>query len=106
MTKSRVLEIFALTGEFMSPGEVCKRLREYRHLSSVYSYLHRLHKQGLLFREEIYGRIAYRISPRGIERLKFFNRSESEPENKRRQFALVLAVKKARTHLQVRPGVL
>ena len=84
MTKGRVLEIFASTGQFMTPGEVCKCLRGYRRLSSVYSYLFRLHRQGLLLREEIYGRIAYRISPRGIERLKFFNRSESEPENSRK----------------------
>ena len=81
MTKSRVLEIFASTGQYMTPGEVCKRLREYRRLSSVYSYLLRLHRQGLLLREEIYGRIAYRISPRGIQRLKFFKRSNSEPAN-------------------------
>lgn len=81
MTKSRVLEIFASTGQFMTPGEVWKRLRECQRISSVYSYLHRLHRQGLLVRGDTYGRVAYRISSRGIERLKFFKRPDSESEN-------------------------
>jgi hypothetical protein len=32
-----------------------------------------LHKQGLLLRGGVAGRVAYKISERGIERLKFLN---------------------------------
>jgi len=81
MTKIRVLEIFAANARFMTPDDVCKSLRGYRARSSVYSYLFRLYKQGLLLRGEIYGRIAYRISPRGLERLQFLRTSEAESED-------------------------
>jgi hypothetical protein len=41
--------------------------------SSVYSYLFRLHRQGLLNRGQIDGRLVYTISDRGIERLNYFD---------------------------------
>ena len=74
MTKSSVLEIFARTGEFMTPDEVAIRLRPYRQRSCVYTYLARLHSQGLLIRARRWGksgRIIYRLSDRGIQRLNF-----------------------------------
>jgi hypothetical protein len=71
MTKREVLELFFQCGRFVTPDAICRQLREFHHRSSVYSYLFRLHKQGLLLRGEVPGRVAYRISSRGIERLKF-----------------------------------
>lgn len=71
MTKREVLEIFPQNARFVTPDAICRQLREFHHRSSVYSYLFRLHKQGLLLRQTIDGRIAYQISQRGIERLDF-----------------------------------
>jgi Fe2+ or Zn2+ uptake regulation protein len=71
MTKREVLEMLAPNEQFVTPDAICRQLREFRHRSSVYSYLFRLHKQGLLLRGKVSGRIAYRISQRGIERLHF-----------------------------------
>jgi hypothetical protein len=73
MSKYEVLEIFSQSARFMTPDAICRQLREFHHRSSVYSYLFRLHKQGLLFRGQVLGRVAYQISPRGIERLKFLS---------------------------------
>jgi Fe2+ or Zn2+ uptake regulation protein len=81
MTKQEILEIFAKADRFIRPDTVCRQLHGFRHRSSVYSYLFRLHKQGLLLRRTIYGRIAYQISRRGIERLQFFKSlSPTKPE--------------------------
>jgi Fe2+ or Zn2+ uptake regulation protein len=71
MTKQEVLDIFAQANGFITPDAVCRQLRGF-HRSSVYSYLLRLHKQGLLHRQVIHGRITYQISQRGVERLHFF----------------------------------
>jgi Fe2+ or Zn2+ uptake regulation protein len=76
MTKQEVLEIFVRAGHSIPPDVVCRQLRGFHHRSSVYSYLFRLHKQGLLHRQIIQGRIAYQISQRGIERLHFFRKRE------------------------------
>jgi DNA-binding PadR family transcriptional regulator len=76
MTKREVLEIFHRSSHFVTPDEICIQLREVHHRSSVYSYLYRLHKQGLLLRGRAgwaADRVAYRISPRGIERLSFLH---------------------------------
>lgn len=73
MTKQKVLEIFVACTQFMTPDEVRTRLQSNLKRSTVYSYLSRLCRQGLL--EPAQGwkqRVAYRITPRGIERLKFF----------------------------------
>jgi Fe2+ or Zn2+ uptake regulation protein len=72
MTKQEVLEIFVKEGHAITPDSICRQLRGFHHRSSVYSYLFRLHKQGLLLRGLVHGRIAYQISQRGIERLNFF----------------------------------
>jgi DNA-binding transcriptional regulator PaaX len=63
--------MFSQNEQFITPDAICRQLREFRRRSSVYSYLFRLHKQGLLLRGRASGRIAYRISQRGIERLHF-----------------------------------
>jgi DNA-binding PadR family transcriptional regulator len=73
MTKRRVLEIFAANAQWMTPDELRIRLQSLPQRSSVYSYLSRLHQQqGLLERGLRSGRIVYRISPKGRERLAFF----------------------------------
>jgi Fe2+ or Zn2+ uptake regulation protein len=71
MTKREVLEIFFREPRFLTPDAICRQLGEFHHRSSVYSYLFRLHKQGLLLRGGVGGRVAYKISERGIERLNF-----------------------------------
>ena len=78
MTKHEVLEIFFESGRPLTPDAVCRQLRGFHFRSSVYSYLFRLHKQGLLLRAPLYGRVAYQISERGIERLRFFRFQEGQ----------------------------
>lgn len=80
MTKQEVLEICLNSGGLVTPDAVCRQLRGFHHRSSVYSYLFRLHKQGLLLRQTVQGRIAYQISQRGNERLQFL-RSRIERES-------------------------
>jgi DNA-binding PadR family transcriptional regulator len=81
MTKQEVLEIFVNADRFIRPDMVCRQLHGFRHRSSVYSYLFRLHRQGLLLRKTMHGRVAYQISERGIERLNFFKSlSPTKPE--------------------------
>lgn len=80
MTKQEVLEIFDRANRSIPPDVVCRQLRGFHHRSSVYSYLFRLHRQGLLLRGTEFGRIVYRISERGVERLRFF-RSQTEPRS-------------------------
>ena len=77
MNKRRVLEIFAANARFMTPDEIriCLQLNSQR--SSVYSYLSRLCGQGLLERAQGWDRVTYRITARGIKRLRFF---QSQPE--------------------------
>ena len=77
MTKQEVLEIFAKASGFIPPDAICRQLRGFHHRSSVYSYLFRLNKQGLLYRQVIRGRIVYQITQRGIERLRFFQHQQS-----------------------------
>jgi DNA-binding PadR family transcriptional regulator len=84
MSKQEVLQVFFENARPMTPDAVCRQLRGFHFRSSVYSYLFRLHKQGLLFRTMLYGRVAYQISERGIERLRFFQ-SEQTPKTEVRQ---------------------
>lgn len=73
MNKQRVLELFAVGARFMTPDEIRPCLRPNVQRSTVYGYLSRLCKQGLLERApECWQRVAYRITPKGRERLKFF----------------------------------
>ncbi len=73
MTKQRVLELFAASERFMTPDEIRTRLQGNLQRSSVYSYLSRLCRQGLLERAQGWARVAYRITPRGIQRVKFLH---------------------------------
>lgn len=77
MTKRRVLELFAANARFVTPDEIRMRLQNNLHRSTVYSYLSRLCGQGLLERAEGWQRVAYRITPRGIERLKFLRSKQA-----------------------------
>jgi Fe2+ or Zn2+ uptake regulation protein len=73
MTKHEVLRIFSQNLHPVTPDEICRQVGKNYRRSSVYSYLFRLHKQGLLNRARIYGRLVYTISDRGIERLNYFD---------------------------------
>jgi Fe2+ or Zn2+ uptake regulation protein len=81
MTKQEVLEIFVKEGRSITPDAVCRQLVGFHHRSSVYSYLFRLHKQGLLHRQLVHSRIAYQISQRGIARLQFFKSQSNGSQN-------------------------
>ena len=71
MTKKRVLELFAANQRFITPDEIRNGLHGSYQRSSVYSYLSRLCGQGLLERAGGSLRVAYRITPRGTQRLRF-----------------------------------
>jgi len=76
MTKREVLEIFYSTPRTLTPDSVGMRLRRYRRRTSVYSYLLRLSRQGLLLQTHVGRRIAYRLTPRGIDRLLYLRQRE------------------------------
>lgn len=78
MTKKIILAIFSNSNLPLTPDEICRQLSEFHHRSSVYSYLFRLHRQGLLNRTQMGSRIAYEISARGKERLEYFREQEGE----------------------------
>jgi len=72
MTKQDVLAAFAQTNGLFSPDELRIRLRWHLDRRSVYSYLLRLARQGLLERvSRGPGRLAYRITARGRSRLDY-----------------------------------
>ncbi len=77
MTKSQVLMIFLKSGRFLRPDDVCNLLRPIPDRRSFYSYLGRLHRQGLLERHpnSRRGYLAYRLTPRGQARLEYFRRT-------------------------------
>jgi DNA-binding PadR family transcriptional regulator len=79
MTKRAVLEFFAKSFHPVSPGEICRHFGKLRCRGSVYSYLFRLHRQGLLKRGQIGSRLVYSISDRGLERLNYF-KSREDPK--------------------------
>ncbi len=75
MTKYEVLAAFAQTNGFLTPDELRLRLRWPLDRRSVYSYLLRLARQGLLERTEGgRGRLAYRLTERGRARLGYLRR--------------------------------
>lgn len=78
MTKIEVLEIFYSADRILSPDSVGRRIRRYRRRTSVYSYLLRLSRQGLLERTHIGNRLAYRLTPRGIDRLLYLRKKEDD----------------------------
>jgi hypothetical protein len=75
MTKYDVLAVFTQTNALLSSDELRIRLRWRLDRRSVYSYLLRLARQGLLERVQPgRGRLAYRITGRGRERLAYLHR--------------------------------
>jgi hypothetical protein len=76
MFKQEVLALFYRSLRPLTPDEINGQLVKCRHRTSVYSYLFRLHQQGLLKRGTIAGRIVYSISARGVERLRYLNSVE------------------------------
>jgi DNA-binding PadR family transcriptional regulator len=78
MTKIEVLEIFYSADRILTPDGVGRRIRRYRRRSSVYSYLLRLSQQGLLERTRIGSRLAYRLTPRGIDRFLYLRQKEED----------------------------
>jgi len=72
MTKRKVLEVLFSNARFMTPDEVRTRLQSNVQRSTVYSYLARLCRQGLLEPAQGWQRVAYRITQKGIERFEYF----------------------------------
>jgi DNA-binding PadR family transcriptional regulator len=74
MTKQEVLEFFARKGDFVPPDELWLHLQRKLDRRSVYSYLLRLKRQGLLEPGQKRGRgqLVYRITERGRARLRYF----------------------------------
>jgi DNA-binding PadR family transcriptional regulator len=77
MTKLEVLKIFAQSRRFMKPDEVWHQLGRRLDRRSLYSYLDRLKKQGLVERNPNprRGQLAYRLTQRGQARLAYLQRT-------------------------------
>jgi DNA-binding PadR family transcriptional regulator len=76
MTKAEVLSIFDHAGGFLTPDQVSGKLQARPDRRSAYSYLLRLSRQGLLERNHAgRGRLAYRLSDRGRQRLAYLRRA-------------------------------
>jgi len=78
MTKLEVLGIFYDEDRTLTPDNVGRLIRRYRRRCSVYSYLLRLSRQGLLERTRIGTRLAYRLTPRGTDRFLYLRRKERD----------------------------
>jgi len=74
MSKREILEMFARTGGLLTPDRVGLGLERRLDRRSVYSYLLRLKRQGLLETgpNTRRGHLAYRLTARGYARLKYF----------------------------------
>jgi DNA-binding PadR family transcriptional regulator len=76
MTKAEVLLIFDRAGGFLTPDQLSGKLQPRLDRRSVYTYLLRLFRQGLLERNHAArGRLAYRLSDRGRQRLAYLRRA-------------------------------
>jgi hypothetical protein len=78
-TKAEVLEIFVRANSPLPPDTVRARLSKSWQRGAVYSYLYRLHKQELLDRKQVSGRLHYQITPRGVERLRYLQGNQTQP---------------------------
>ncbi len=76
MTKAEVLAIFAHRGGYLKPDDILLPSRPDRR--SLYSYLLRLQRQGLLERMPASrrGQLAYRITERGRDRLAYLRQHD------------------------------
>ena len=76
MTKPEVLSIFERGGGFLTPDQVSGKLQPRPDRRSAYTYLLRLFRQGFLERNHAgRGRLAYRLSERGRQRLVYLRRA-------------------------------
>jgi DNA-binding IclR family transcriptional regulator len=77
MTKAEVLGIFSKSGGYLRPDDVYVRVRPLPDRRSLYSYLGRLQRQGLLERHpnSRRGYLSYRLTVRGQARLEYFRRT-------------------------------
>ena len=77
MTKLEVLKIFAQNRRFMKPDEVWHQLGRGLDRRSLYSYLDRLKKQGLVERNPNprRGQLAYFLTHRGQARLSYLQKT-------------------------------
>jgi DNA-binding PadR family transcriptional regulator len=75
MTKSQVLEVFERSHAFITPDQVRLELHPSPDRRSLYTYLLRLLRQGLLESNQGgRGRLAYRLTDRGRKRLEYLRR--------------------------------
>jgi DNA-binding PadR family transcriptional regulator len=78
MTKTEVLSIFDLAGDFLTPDQMRAKLQTRLDRRSLYSYLLRLARQGLLERRQTRrGTLAYRLTERGRARLRYFQQRKA-----------------------------
>jgi DNA-binding PadR family transcriptional regulator len=79
MTKLKVLSIFDHAWGFLTPDQIRARLQPRPDRRSVYTYLLRLHHQGLLERRQARrGTLAYRLTERGRARLRYFQQRDQQ----------------------------
>jgi DNA-binding PadR family transcriptional regulator len=79
MTKAEVLSIFNRAWNFLRPDDVRARLSQRPDRRSLYTYLLRLSKQGLLEpRKGRRGTLAYRLTDRGKARLIYLKQVQKE----------------------------
>ena len=72
MSKVEVLLIFEQADRFLTPDQVHLFLQKSLDRRSLYSYLLRLFRQGLLERNRVrLGSLAYRLTERGKQRIKY-----------------------------------
>ena len=78
MTKLLVLRVFQEARGFATPDQARQKLQPGPDRRSFYSYLARLQKQGLLERapNSRRGRLSYRITKRGHERIAYLRARE------------------------------
>jgi len=78
---TEVLSIFDRAGGFLAPDQVRAQLHPSPDRRSAYSYLLRLSRQGLLERNQAgRGRLAYRLTDRGRQRLEYLReKSNKDP---------------------------
>jgi hypothetical protein len=74
VNKREILELFAGTGNFTTPDSIWLKLHRELDRRSVYSYLLRLKRQGLLETgpNRRRGFLVYKITERGRARLQYF----------------------------------
>jgi DNA-binding PadR family transcriptional regulator len=73
VTKIEILAIFAAKGDFIAPDDIRDQLRLKPDRRSLYSYLLRLARQGLLERgaNRRKGHLTYRLTQRGVDHLDY-----------------------------------